>query len=80
VVVGRGVGGGELGLEAPRPGAAHEHVGRARLAARVVVAGCPDQRRVAGQRDRGAEVIAGRAVGGGELGLLVQLVLLRTNT
>ena len=45
-----------------------EEVGRAGIAAEVIVVVRPDDRRVAADRDATAEVVARRAVGGGELG------------
>ena len=68
VVARRAVGGGELGDLRPARAGVLEDVGRAGIAAVVVVAVRPDDGRVAADRDAVAEVVAGRAVGGGELG------------
>src|SRR6185312_11535499 len=69
-VVRRAIGGGELLLLGPDARAPYEHVGRARGVSFVVVGVCTDDRGVARERDRSAEAVARRAVGGDELLLL----------
>ena len=70
LVVGGGVGGGQLGLLRPRAPRAHEHVRRpASVPGEGVVGDCSDHR-VRPQPPSSTRTRQGGAVGGGQLGLL----------
>lgn len=72
-VAGCGIGGGQLGLLSPYAAGKDINVGRPRVdPAPVVIAVCPDQHRVPGQRHSGAKLVARPCVGGYELEVLGQ--------
>jgi len=80
-VIRRTIGRRQLLLLAPDSAPSREYVCRAciRAARRVVLPGADDSD-VAADRDRDAEIIIRRAIGGGELLLLAQAVPVRVNT